>query len=70
MPSSRAATFTDEIIETHVAPDGTLEASLVGGSAEEVKDAVADFVRCEKDFREVNSRPHAATEPSRHPGME
>jgi len=54
----------DELVSTTIKPDGTVEVNLVSPSAEEVENAVADFIRSERDFRELN-RPSAATDPNR-----
>jgi hypothetical protein len=47
-------TLFDTIIETHVAPDGKLEASLKPDAAQEMEDAVAEIVRGWKDFKDAN----------------
>jgi hypothetical protein len=45
----------DEIVETRIAPDGTLEASLRDPSAEgEMEAAVADMTRSWREFRDLN----------------
>ena len=44
----------DEIIETRIAPEGTLEASLKPDAEQEMEDAVADMVRSWKDFKDAN----------------
>jgi len=44
----------DEIIETRIAPDGTLETSLKPDAEQEMNDAVADMMRCWKDFKDAN----------------
>ena len=58
----------DEVVETHVGKDGSVEAKLVSPSAEEMEEAVADFVKSAREFRDLNSRPDAATAPER-PGI-
>ena len=53
----------DKIVETKVMPDGTVEVNLVSDSAEDMENAVADFVQSYRQFRETNNlRPDAATE--------
>lgn len=59
----------DEVTEVTVQSDGEVEVTPVY-DAKQVEDAVADFIRFERDFREINSRRDAATDPSRFPGME
>jgi hypothetical protein len=44
----------DEIIETRIAPDGTLEAGLKPDAEQEMEDAVADIVRSWKEFKDAN----------------
>ena len=44
----------DEIIETRIAPEGTLEASLKPDAEQEVESAVADIVRSWRDFKDAN----------------
>jgi hypothetical protein len=44
----------DEIVETRIAPDGTLDASLKSDAEQEMEDAVADIVRSWKDFKDAN----------------
>lgn len=41
----------DEVIETSVKPDGEVEVKLVSPSAEEMEEAVADFVRSWREYR-------------------
>lgn len=45
----------DEIIETHVAPDGTLEANLKPDDAQEMELAVVEMQKAWKDFRDINA---------------
>ena len=54
----------DEVFSTSK-PDGEVEVKLVSPSAEEVEQAVADFVRSWRDFRRFDLRPDAATDPER-----
>src|ERR1700752_4975873 len=49
----------DEIVQTEIKADGTVEVNPVSDSAEEMKAAVTDFVQSARKFRELNS--HAAT---------
>ena len=44
----------DEIIETRIAPDGTLDASLKRDAEQDMKDALADMLRSWKDFKDAN----------------
>ena len=44
----------DEIVETSIAREGTLEASLKTDAEQEMEDAVADIVRSWKDFKDAN----------------
>lgn len=44
----------DEIVETRIAPDGMLEASLKPDPEQEIENAVADIVRSWKDFKDAN----------------
>jgi len=44
----------DEIVETRIALDGTLEASLKPDAEQEMEDAVADMVRSWKEFKDAN----------------
>jgi hypothetical protein len=44
----------DEIIETRIAPDDALEASLKPDAEQEMENAVADMVRSWTEFKEVN----------------
>ena len=44
----------DEIIETRIAPEGTLEASFKPDAEQEVEIAVADIVRSWRDFKDAN----------------
>jgi hypothetical protein len=45
----------DEIIETRVAPDGTLEANLKPDDAQEMELAVAEMQAAWKDFHDINA---------------
>ena len=47
-------TIFDEIVRTEIKPDGTVEASLKPDAEQEMESAVADIVRCWKDFKEIN----------------
>jgi hypothetical protein len=52
----------DEIIETHVAPDGTVEATLVNDTAQEMESAVAEMTKAWRDFRDADvEAPHHVT---------
>jgi len=44
----------DEVIETRIAPDGKLEASLKPDAEQEVENAVADMIRSWRDFKDAN----------------
>jgi hypothetical protein len=44
----------DEIIETRIAPDGTVEATLKPDAAQEMEACVADIVKAWKDFKDAN----------------
>jgi hypothetical protein len=48
-------TMFDEIVRTEIKPDGTVEASLVENSAQEMEDAVSEMVRCWKDFKDASA---------------
>jgi len=43
-----------EVIETRIAPDGKLEASLKPDAEQEVENAVADMIRSWRDFKDAN----------------
>ena len=47
-------TMFDEIVRTEIKPDGTVEASLVENSAQEMEAAVADMVKAWKDFKDAS----------------
>ena len=47
-------TMFDEIVRTEIKPDGTVEASLVENSAQEMEVAAADMVRSWKDFKNAS----------------
>jgi hypothetical protein len=49
-----ADSMFDEIVEVKVAPDGTVEATLIGGTAEEMQNAVEDFIRSTRQFESLN----------------
>lgn len=56
MAKTETDSLFDEIIETRIAPDGTLEASLRDPSAEEeMEAAVADMTRSWREFRDANA---------------
>jgi hypothetical protein len=44
----------DEIVETRIAPDGTVEATLVEDAAQEMAASLADMVKAWKDFKDAN----------------
>ena len=44
----------DEIIETRIAPDGTVEASFKPDAEQDMKDALAHMLRSWKDFEDAN----------------
>lgn len=44
----------DEIVETRIAPDGTLEAGLKPDAEQEIENAVADMMRSWRDFKDAN----------------
>ena len=56
----------DEITEVHVKPDGTVEAQLVGGSAEEMENAVGEFVRSWRRWKEIDPAMATSPRPHRH----
>jgi hypothetical protein len=45
----------DGVIETHIAPDGTVEVNLVSPSPEEVENAASELFLSWKDFRNLNA---------------
>ena len=45
----------DEIVKTEFMPDGSVEVSLVEDSAQELENAVADFVRSWRRFKEIDA---------------
>ncbi len=47
-------TMFDEIVRTEIKPDGTVEASLVENSTQEMEAAAADMVKAWKDFKDAN----------------
>ncbi len=47
-------TLFDEIVRTEIKPDGTVEASLVENSAQEMEAAAVDMVKAWKDFKDAN----------------
>ena len=47
-------TMFDEIVRTEIKPDGTVEASLVENSAQEMEASVADMRKAWKDFKDAN----------------
>jgi hypothetical protein len=47
-------TMFDEIVRTEIKPDGTVEASLVENSAQEMEAAAADMAKAWKDFKDAN----------------
>ena len=47
-------TMFDEIVRTEIKPGGTVEASLVENSAQEMEASVADMVKAWKDFKDAN----------------
>ena len=47
-------TMFDEIVRTEIKSDGTVEASLVENSAQEMEAAAADMVKAWKDFKDAN----------------
>ena len=52
----------DQITEMRIEPDGKV--TVTGVPAEEMENAVANFVRSAREFREANSRPDIATDPN------
>jgi hypothetical protein len=44
----------DEMVETRIAPDGTLEAGLKSDAEQEMENAVADMARSWREFRDLN----------------
>jgi hypothetical protein len=44
----------DEIVETRIATDGTLEAGLKPDAEQEIENAVADMMRSWRDFKDAN----------------
>jgi hypothetical protein len=49
----------DEIAVVRVAPDGEVEATLVGDAAQEMENAVAEMTKAYRDFRDADG-PGAA----------
>ena len=47
-------TMFDEIVRTEIKPDGTVEASLVEDSAQDMEASVADMTKAWKDFKDAN----------------
>ena len=47
-------TMFDEIVRTEVKPDGTVEASLVENSAQEMEISVAEMQSAWADFKKAN----------------
>lgn len=50
----------DEVVETKIAPDGTLDASLKPDDAQEMENAVAEMQAAWKDFRDANADGNSA----------
>ena len=48
-------TMFDEIVRTEIKPGGTVEASLVENSAQEMEAAAADMVKAWKDFKDASA---------------
>jgi len=47
-------TMFDEIVRTEIKPDGTVEASLVENSAQEMEASVVDMKKAWADFKQAN----------------
>jgi hypothetical protein len=50
----------DEIVQTEIKADGTVEVSLVEDSAQEMENAVGEMKAAWRDFRDVNAENPAA----------
>ena len=53
-------TMFDEIVRTEIKPDGTVEASLVDNSAQEMAASAADLSKAWKDFKDANGDQYGA----------